>query len=42
MPIGVRHYLEAGPDGASIVVAMLAGTKFLREDGSELVPEWVR
>ena len=42
VPIGVLHYLEAGPDGASIVVAMLAGTKFLREDGPELVPEWVR
>jgi hypothetical protein len=27
---------------ASLVVAMLAGTKFLREDGSELIPEWVR
>ena len=42
VPIGVRHYLEAGPDGASIVVAMLAGTKLFRDDGSELVPEWVR
>ena len=42
VPTGVLHYLEAGPDGASIVVAMLAGTKLLREDGSELVPEWVR
>jgi quercetin dioxygenase-like cupin family protein len=42
VPIGVLHYLEAGPDGASIMVAMLAGTKFLREDGPELVPEWVR
>ena len=42
VPVGVLHYLEAGSDGASIVVAMLAGTKFLRDDGSELVPEWVR
>ena len=42
VPTGVLHYIEAGPDGASIVVAMLGGTKFLREDGSELVPEWVR
>jgi quercetin dioxygenase-like cupin family protein len=42
VPIGVRHYLEAGPDGASIVVAMLPSTKLIRDDGSELVPEWVR
>jgi quercetin dioxygenase-like cupin family protein len=42
VPIGVRHYLEAGPDGASIVVAMFPGTKLIRDDGSELVPEWVR
>ncbi len=42
VPIGVRHYLEAGPDGASIVVAMLPGTMLIRDDGSELVPEWVR
>ncbi len=42
VPIGVLHYIEAGPEGVSIVVAMLAGTKFLREDGSEMVPDWVQ
>jgi quercetin dioxygenase-like cupin family protein len=42
VPIGVRHFLEAGSDGASLVVAMLPGTKLIREDGSEIVPEWVR
>jgi quercetin dioxygenase-like cupin family protein len=42
VPIGVRHYLEAGPDGASIVVAMLPGTKLIRDDGSEIVPDWVQ
>jgi quercetin dioxygenase-like cupin family protein len=42
VPIGIRHYLEAGSDGASIVVAMLPGTKLIRDDGSEVVPEWVR
>jgi quercetin dioxygenase-like cupin family protein len=42
VPIGVRHYLEAGPEGASIVVAMLPGTKLIRDDGSEIVPDWVR
>lgn len=42
VPIGVRHYLEAGPHGASLVVAMFPGTKLIRDDGSELVPEWVR
>ena len=42
VPAGVRHYIEAGGDGASIVVAMVGGTKFIREDGSEMVPDWVR
>ena len=41
VPVGVRHYLEAGPDGASILVTMLAGTKLIRDDGSEVVPPWV-
>ena len=40
VPIGVRHYLEAGPDGASIVAAMHPGTKLVRDDGSEAVPPW--
>jgi quercetin dioxygenase-like cupin family protein len=42
VPVGVRHYLEAGSDGASIVVAMVPGTTLFRDDGSEIVPEWVR
>ncbi len=42
VPTGVRHFLEAGPDGASLVVAMLPGTKLIRDDGAEAVPEWVR
>lgn len=42
VPIGVRHHLEAGPDGASIVVAMLPATKLIRDDGSEAVPPWVQ
>jgi hypothetical protein len=34
--------VEAGPDGATIVVTMLAGTKLIREDdGTVLVPPWV-
>jgi quercetin dioxygenase-like cupin family protein len=41
VPVGVRHYLEAGSDGASIVVAMVPGTKLFRDDGSEIVPQWV-
>ena len=41
VPVGVRHYLEAGPDGASIIVAMVPGTKLFRDDGSEIVPGWV-
>jgi quercetin dioxygenase-like cupin family protein len=41
VPIGEWHHLEAGPAGATITVAMLGGTKLIREDGSELVPPWV-
>jgi quercetin dioxygenase-like cupin family protein len=42
VPIGVRHFLEAGSEGASIIVAMLPGTRLIRDDRSEAVPEWVR
>lgn len=42
VPTGVRHYLEAGSEGASIIVAMLPGTRLIRDDGSEFVPDWVR
>jgi len=41
VPIGAVHHLDAGPQGASIVVGMLAGTKLVRADGSESVPAWV-
>ncbi|MBI3647435.1 MAG: cupin domain-containing protein [Actinobacteria bacterium] len=41
VPIGVRHHLEAGPEGASIVVTMVPGTKLIRDDGTEVVPPWV-
>jgi quercetin dioxygenase-like cupin family protein len=41
VPIGVRHYLEAGPEGSAFVVAMLPGTKSFLDDGTELVPPWV-
>ena len=41
VPVGAWHFLQAGPDGATILVTMLAGTKLIREDGSELVPPWV-
>jgi quercetin dioxygenase-like cupin family protein len=42
VPIGIRHHLEAGSSGASIVVAMLPGTKLIRDDGSVVVPGWVQ
>ena len=42
MPIGVRHALEADPEGCSIVVMMLGGTQMFRDDGIDMVPEWVR
>jgi len=41
VPVGARHWVEAGPDGATLVVTMLAGTKVVRDDGSEAVPPWV-
>jgi quercetin dioxygenase-like cupin family protein len=40
VPAGARHWLEAGADGAAIVVTMLAGTLFIREDGTSFVPPW--
>jgi quercetin dioxygenase-like cupin family protein len=41
VPIGVRHWLDAGPGGVTIVVTMVAATKLIRDDGSESVPPWV-
>ncbi len=42
VPIGAVHHLEAGDEGATIVVTMLAGTRLVRtDDGSEVVPPWV-
>jgi quercetin dioxygenase-like cupin family protein len=42
VPIGVRHVLEAGADGCSILVTMLGGTQMFRDDGIDKIPEWVR
>jgi hypothetical protein len=39
---GLPPHLEAGSEGASLLVAMVPGTKLFRDDGSEIVPEWVR
>lgn len=42
VPPDALHWLEAGANGASIVVTMLAGTRLLREDdGTVVVPPWV-
>jgi quercetin dioxygenase-like cupin family protein len=42
VPIGSLHWLEAGEEGASILVTMVAGTKLIRDaDGVEMVPPWV-
>ena len=42
IPPGELHWMEAGPEGASIVVTMLAGTQLIREaDGVVIVPPWV-
>ena len=42
VPIGVRHVLDAGPGGASIIVTMLPGNRMFRDDGSVSVPPWVQ
>jgi quercetin dioxygenase-like cupin family protein len=41
VPVGARHFLEAGPEGAVLMVAMLPGTVMIRDDGSEAVPPWL-
>jgi quercetin dioxygenase-like cupin family protein len=41
VPTGASHFFVAGDRGASLVVTMLAGTKMIREDGSETVLPWV-
>ena len=43
VPPDALHWLDAGSEGASIVVTMLPGTKLIREDDdSVVVPAWVR
>ena len=42
VPVGVRHTMKAGAQGASFIVTMVPGNKMIRDDGSELVPDWVR
>jgi len=39
VPIGALHWVEAGTDGCAMIVTMLAGTLFIRDDGSS-VPPW--
>ncbi len=42
VPPGELHWLEAGADGATVIVTMLPGTILIREsDGAEIVPPWV-
>jgi quercetin dioxygenase-like cupin family protein len=41
VPVGARHFLEAGREGAVLMVAMLPGTVMFRDDGSEAVPPWL-
>jgi quercetin dioxygenase-like cupin family protein len=39
---GDLHWLDAGPDGVSLIVTMYPRTKLIREaDGVEMVPPWV-
>jgi quercetin dioxygenase-like cupin family protein len=39
VPTGALHWVEAGPEGCTMIVTMLAGTLFIREDGAS-VPPW--
>lgn len=40
VPTGATHWVEAGPEGCVLLVAMLAGTLFIRDDGTSAVPPW--
>ncbi len=40
VPTGALHHVAAGPDGCTMVVTMLAGTKFIRETGETSIPAW--
>jgi quercetin dioxygenase-like cupin family protein len=40
VPTGALHGIVAGSQGCAIVVTMLAGTLFIREDGTSAVPAW--
>jgi quercetin dioxygenase-like cupin family protein len=40
VPTGALHWVVPGDDGCTIVVTMLAGTLFIRPDGSSSVPPW--
>jgi quercetin dioxygenase-like cupin family protein len=40
VPTGALHWVDAGEDGCTIVVTMLAGTLLIRPDGSNSVPPW--
>jgi len=40
VPTGALHWVDAGQAGCTIVVTMLAGTLFIRPDGSSFLPPW--
>ena len=42
VPTGAIHWVEAGEDGCTMIVTMLAGTLFIRESGDGDVPPWGR
>ena len=42
VPIGALHFVEAGERGCTMLVTMLAGTLFIRDDGEASVPDWGR
>ncbi len=40
VPAGARHWVDAGDAGCTMAVTMLAGTLFIRDDGTSNVPPW--
>ena len=41
VPTGTWHQLDAGAEGVTLTVTMLAGTHIVFEGGRDLVPPWL-
>jgi quercetin dioxygenase-like cupin family protein len=40
VPTGSMHWIDSGPGGCVLIVTMLAGTLFIRDDAEPAVPPW--